>query len=57
MKIARITNDGTLKIKGELIETSGNDVQIKLNPNGNLEILGELVKKVVPLPPEDEIWI
>jgi hypothetical protein len=57
MKIARIYSDGKLAIGGEIIEASGTDVQIKLNPNGNLEILGELVEKVVPLPPEDEIWI
>ena len=62
MKIARITNDGKLLIKGEVIKK---DKEItppcyqmpRLMPNGDLIIYGELVEKVVPLPPEDEIWI
>ncbi len=54
MKIARVKTDGTLKIKGELIE---NDAMIpKLISDGTL-VLGELVEKTTPLPPEDEIWI
>ena len=54
-KIAKIKTDGTLKIKGELIE---NDAMIpKLISDGTL-VLGELVEDMVTfLHPEDEIWI
>ena len=33
------------------------DEKVSFKPNGDLIIYGELVEKVVPLPPEDEIWI
>ena len=62
MKIARLHNNGKLLIKGEVIEK---DTEItthcykipQLMPNGDLIIYGKLVKEVIPLPPEDEIWI
>jgi len=62
VKIARITNDGKLLIKGEVIKkdkeiTTSCCQMLQLMPNGDLIIYGELVEKVVPLPPEDEIWI
>ena len=33
------------------------DKMLQLMPNGDLIVYGKLVKEVVPLPPEDEIWI
>lgn len=54
MKIARITNDGKLLIKGELIEEgvdffTPKDKEISFKPNGDLHMSGKLMKEANPL--------